>query len=70
MIRETEINPTDFIYPLFVRHGKDLKQEIRSMPGNYQWSVDNLAREAKEIADLGIPGVILFGIPNDKDPVG
>ena len=70
MIRETEINPQDFIFPLFVRHGKDIQQEIRSMPGNYQWSVDRLAKEAKEIANLGIPGVILFGIPDEKDPVG
>ena len=70
MIRETEINPQDFIYPLFVRHGKGIQQEIRSMPGNYQWSVDKLAQEAKEIASLGIPGVILFGIPDEKDPIG
>ena len=70
MIRETEVNPCDFIYPLFVRHGKSIQQEIRSMPGNYQWSVDKLAKEAKEIASLGIPGVILFGIPDEKDPIG
>ncbi len=70
MVRETQLNPQDFIYPLFVRHGKDIQQEIRSMPGNYQWSVDRLAEEAKEIASLGIPGVILFGIPDEKDPVG
>ena len=70
MIRETEINPTDFIFPLFVRHGKDIQQEISSMPGNYQWSVDTLAAEAKDIASLGIQGVILFGIPGEKDPKG
>lgn len=70
MVRETQLNPQDFIYPLFVRHGKDIQQEIRSMPGNYQWSVDKLAEEAKDIASLGIPGVILFGIPDEKDPVG
>jgi porphobilinogen synthase len=70
MVRETEINPNDFIYPLFVRHGKNIQQEISSMPGNYQWSPDNLAQEAKHIADLGIPCVILFGIPDEKDPVG
>ena len=70
MVRETELNPQDFIYPLFVRHGKDIQQEIRSMPGNYQWSVDKLAEEAKDIASLGIPGVILFGIPDEKDPIG
>lgn len=70
MVRETEINPKDFIYPLFIRHGKSIKNEISSMPGNYQWSVDNLASEAKEIASLGIPGVILFGIPDEKDSIG
>ena len=70
MVRETELNPQDFIYPLFVRHGKDIQQEIRSMPGNYQWSVDKLAQEAKDLASLGIPGVILFGIPDEKDPIG
>ena len=70
MIRETEINPSDFIYPLFVRHGKNLKQEISSMPGIFQWSVDLLAKEAKEIAELDIPSVILFGIPAEKDPIG
>ena len=70
MLRETEINPMDFIYPLFVRHGKGIKHAISSMPGNFQWSVDLLAQEARHIAGLGIPGVILFGIPAEKDPIG
>lgn len=70
LVRETELSPTNFIYPLFVRHGKDIQNEISSMPGNYQWSVDKLAKETREIADLGIPAVILFGIPSEKDPVG
>lgn len=70
MVRETEINPRDFIYPLFIRHGNNLKQEISSMPGIYQWSVDLLGKEIKEIAKLGIPSVILFGIPAEKDPIG
>jgi len=70
MVRETELAPTDFIYPLFVRHGRQVRQEISSMPGIYQWSVDMLAREAEEIAELGIPAVMLFGIPEEKDPVG
>jgi porphobilinogen synthase len=70
MMRETELNPSDFLYPLFVRPGKDIKNEIRSMPGIYQWSVDRLADEAREIAALGIPAVVLFGIPDEKDPVG
>ena len=70
MVRETELAPTDFIYPLFVRHGRQVRQEISSMPGICQWSVDMLAREAEEIAELGIPAVMLFGIPEEKDPVG
>jgi porphobilinogen synthase len=70
MMRETELNPSDFLYPLFVRPGNGLKNEIRSMPGIYQWSVDRLADEAREIAALGIPAVVLFGIPDEKDPVG
>lgn len=70
MVRETQLAPTDFIYPLFVRHGKGIKKEISSMPGVYQFSVDRLAQEIKEIYSLGIPSVILFGIPDEKDPVG
>lgn len=70
MVRETELSPTNFVYPLFIRHGKDIQKEISSMPGNYQWSVDKLAKEARDITDLGIPAVILFGIPAEKDPVG
>jgi porphobilinogen synthase len=70
MVRETVLTPNDFIYPLFVRHGKDVKQEIPSMPGQYQWSLDRLPAEAESIASLGIPAVILFGIPAEKDPLG
>jgi porphobilinogen synthase len=70
MIRETTLTPQDFIYPLFAVHGKDVRREIPSMPGNYHWSVDLLAQEAQEIAELGIPAVILFGLPADKDPIG
>lgn len=70
MVRETELNPADFIYPLFVRHGRDERREIRSMPGIYQWSVDRLVGEVKEASRLGIQAVILFGIPEEKDPVG
>jgi porphobilinogen synthase len=69
MVRETELNACDFIYPLFVRHGKD-RNEIRSMPGIYQLSVDEAVREAESAAKLGIPAVILFGIPAEKDPIG
>jgi porphobilinogen synthase len=74
MVRETELNRGDFVYPLFVRHsggaGQNDPKEIRSMPGVYQWPVDALAQEAESIARLGIPAVILFGIPEEKDPVG
>lgn len=70
MFRETILSPSDFIYPMFIRHGKKIQHEIPSMPGIHQWSVDNLATEAEEIAELGIPSVMLFGIPNEKDPIG
>ena len=70
MVRETELSPADFIYPLFVRPGQGIRNPIGSMPGQHQLSVDQLAQEAEEIAGLGIPGVILFGIPEEKDPCG
>ncbi|MEW5873205.1 MAG: porphobilinogen synthase [Chloroflexota bacterium] len=69
MLRETELNAGDFIYPLFVRHGEG-RTEIRSMPGVFQLSVDEAVRAAKSAASLGVPGVILFGIPAEKDPIG
>lgn len=70
MLRETELSPSDFIYPLFVVHGQGVRDEVSSMPGVFQLSIDQLAAEAKSIAALGIPAVILFGIPAEKDPVG
>jgi porphobilinogen synthase len=70
MVRETSLSPRDLVYPLFIRHGKKVQMEISSMPGQYQWSVDQLPWQAEEIARLGIPGVILFGLPDEKDPVG
>lgn len=69
MVRETELNARDFIYPLFVRHGTG-RSEIRSMPGVAQLSVDEAVREAQAAFGLGIPAVILFGIPAGKDPIG
>ena len=69
MVRETELTVRDFIYPLFVRHDAG-RNEIRSMPGIYQLSVDEAVREAESAAKLGIPSVILFGIPTAKDPIG
>ncbi|NKQ35752.1 MAG: porphobilinogen synthase [Chloroflexi bacterium] len=70
MVRETRLDPADFIYPLFVRHGSGVRQPIASMPGIYQLSVDEAVREAETAVSLGIPAVILFGIPAEKDPVG
>src|SRR5512143_1611296 len=69
MVRETELNARDFIYPLFVRHGSG-RTEIRSMPGVSQLSVAGGVREAEAAADFGVRGVILFGIPAEKDPIG
>lgn len=70
MIRETHVSVDDFIYPLFVVHGQRVKQEISSMPGNYHLSIDMLPAEAEEIASLGIPAIILFGLPAVKDAIG
>lgn len=70
MVRELMLTPDDFIYPLFVVHGTGQQRPISSMPGQHQWSVDQLPRQAEEIAALGIPAVILFGLPASKDPVG
>ncbi len=70
MVRETRLSPDDFIYPLFVVHGEGIRREIASMPGVFQLSIDQLAREAEELASLGVPAVILFGIPAAKDAIG
>ena len=69
-VRETNLSPRDFIYPLFVCPGEGVRREIGAMPGNFQMSVDELVREASEVAGLGIPGIILFGLPESKDPEG
>ena len=69
-VRETNLSPRDFIYPLFVCPGEGVHREIGAMPGNFQMSVDELVREASEVAGLGIPGIILFGLPESKDPEG
>ncbi len=70
MVRETQLRPEDFVYPLFVRYGRDIRQPIASMPGQYQWSVDRLAEEVRTVAALGVPAVVLFGIPEHKDACG
>jgi len=70
MIRETALSTDDLIAPLFTISGKKVKNRIESMPGHYQLSVDNLVQEAKKIYNLGIPAIVLFGIPEKKDPLG
>jgi porphobilinogen synthase len=69
MVRETELNARDLIYPLFVRHGEG-RNEVRSMPGVYQLSVPEAVREAESALTAGVNAVILFGIPQAKDPIG
>lgn len=70
MVRETSLHKTDLIYPLFVIPGKGLKKPVSSMPGVFQLSLDELLKECTEVFALGIPAVILFGIPEHKDEVG
>ncbi len=70
MVRETRLDVDDLIYPLFVVPGKDIKKEIGSMPGNFHLSQDNLLKEAKEAKKLGIPAILLFGLPKHKDEEG
>ena len=67
LVRETQLNPSQFVLPLFVTGGEGVRKEISSMPGNAQLSVDNLVHEAEECKRLGIGGIILFGIPDTKD---
>jgi porphobilinogen synthase len=70
MVRETSLSPDNFIYPLFVTFGKGVKKEIPSMPGCFQESVDEVVKNAKEVYSLGIPSLLLFGIPEYKDEIG
>ena len=70
MVRETRVNIDDLIYPLFVVPGQRVKEEIEAMPGNFHLSVDQLSQEAEEILRLGIPAIILFGLPETKDELG
>ncbi|MCK9362844.1 MAG: porphobilinogen synthase [Syntrophales bacterium] len=69
MVRETRLSVDNLIYPLFVVPGKKVKKPIPSMPGNFQMSVDNIVKEATRLKELGIPAVILFGIPDKKDDI-
>jgi porphobilinogen synthase len=70
MVRETKLSKNDLIYPLFVMPGEKIKNPVKSMPGVFQFSTDSLVEECKEIRDLGIPAIILFGIPEHKDEKG
>ena len=70
MVRETHLRVDDLIYPMFSAFGENIKKEISSMPGIYQQSIENIVIEAQEVFDLGIPAVVLFGIPETKDAVG
>lgn len=70
MVRETTLSTKDFIFPLFVKHGHGERDPIPSMPGQYRFSPDTIVKETEEIWSMGIPSVILFGLPEKKDPVG
>jgi porphobilinogen synthase len=70
LVRENHILVDDLIYPIFIEDGKDIKKEIPSMPGIFRWSLDRVNEELDEVVNLGIPAVLLFGIPSHKDEVG
>ena len=70
MLRETVLSANDFVYPMFVVHGDNISNPVASMPGVAQLSVDRLVQEASEVYDVGVPAVILFGLPKRKDPKG
>ncbi len=70
MVRETTLSVKDFIAPLFVKPGQDVRDPIPSMPGQFHFSVDAIVKEAQELWSLGVPSIILFGLPDRKDPTG
>jgi porphobilinogen synthase len=70
MVRETLLNPADFIYPMFVAPGKGVRQEVAAMPGVARLSVDLLVEEVKSVWEAGVPAVLLFGLPQKKDDTG
>jgi porphobilinogen synthase len=70
LVRENHLLVDDLIYPIFIEDGKDIKKEIPSMPGIFRWSLDRVNEELDEVVNLGIPAVLLFGIPSHKDEVG
>jgi len=70
LVRENHLWVDDLIYPIFIEDGKDIKKEIPSMPGIFRWSLDRVNEELDEVVNLGIPAVLLFGIPSYKDEIG
>src|SRR5204863_8482140 len=70
MVRETALSVDDLVYPLFVTHGRGVREPIGSMPGQFRLSIDELLKEAKDVAGHGIPAVLMFGLPDDKDARG
>ena len=70
MVRETKLSVDDLILPLFVTEGKNVRNPIVSMPGHFQFSIDLLVEEVKQVHQMGIPAIVLFGIPGHKDPLG
>ncbi len=68
-VRETRLSPSNFVYPLFVCPGSGVKQEISAMPNNYRFSIDRVVEECREVAGLGVPAVLLFGLPETKDEI-
>lgn len=70
LVRETRLSPDDLVWPLFVRSGRGLRRPVTSMPGVFQLSVDQAVKDAREAARLGVPAVLLFGLPDRKDPLG
>jgi porphobilinogen synthase len=70
MVRETSLRIDDFVYPLFAVHGRGVREPIASMPGQFRLSIDELLKECKDAASMGLPAVLLFGLPRDKDPRG
>ena len=69
MVRETRLTPEAFVYPIFVCPGQGVRKEVRSMPGVFNLSVDEAVKEARQTHSLGVPAVILFGLPEKKDEV-
>src|SRR5713101_9684107 len=69
LVRETRLTPEAFVYPLFVCPGQGVRKAVRSMPGVFNLSVDEAVKEAREVHSLGVPSVILFGLPDKKDEV-